>query len=79
MVIVSIGHVLLVGVFFVRGVVLEGRYPWLEQIQRQEDLVKGCAETVPPEWGRMEMDNLDHLLVDHRHQLLYCYVPKVSL
>ncbi|XP_044261610.1 carbohydrate sulfotransferase 11-like isoform X1 [Tribolium madens] len=55
---------------------VHGRYPWLEQVTRQEQLTAGCDRLQVRKslnWGQ-----LDHILVDHKHRLLYCYVPKVA-
>lgn len=48
---------------------------WLEQISRQELLQTGCAKLNPPQINYKE---LDHTLVNHKHKLLYCYIPKVA-
>ncbi|XP_018571931.1 carbohydrate sulfotransferase 11-like [Anoplophora glabripennis] len=53
-------------------------YPWLEQITRQEQLTMGCDNLVVKSRGRLNVTSLDHILVDHKHKLLYCYVPKVA-
>lgn len=52
-----------------------GHYPWLEQVQRQELLTAGCGKFQVKK--KVDWMQLDHILVDHKHQLLYCYVPKV--
>lgn len=49
-------------------------------LQRQEYLQKHC-DTLG--YSRMDINNLtaeqmDHMIVDQEHKLLYCYVPKVS-
>lgn len=54
------------------------RYPWLEQITRQEQLTMGCDNLGVKSKAKLNITNLDHILVDHRHKLLYCYVPKVA-
>ncbi|XP_068899892.1 carbohydrate sulfotransferase 11-like isoform X2 [Tenebrio molitor] len=57
--------------------VVHGRYPWLEQVTRQEQLTAGCDRYGMTGKG-VDYDQLDHVLVDHKHKLLYCYVPKVA-
>ncbi|KAL3271518.1 hypothetical protein HHI36_021997 [Cryptolaemus montrouzieri] len=52
-------------------------YPWLEQIARQETLTRGCSK-VTPRIEHVNTTTLDHILVDHKHKMLYCYVPKVA-
>nr|CAI5818783.1 unnamed protein product [Callosobruchus analis] len=53
------------------------KYPWLEQISRQEQLTIGC-ENLGITHKRIVKADLDHILVDNKHKLLYCYVPKVA-
>lgn len=49
-------------------------------IERQELLQKVCDEIGHNKtFERLNEEQLDHLLVDKGHKLLYCYVPKVSL
>ncbi|KAL1500853.1 hypothetical protein ABEB36_006277 [Hypothenemus hampei] len=56
----------------------ETTYPWLEQVARQEDLTLGC-ENLSSTYRQMpNVSQLSHILVDHVHKLLYCYVPKVA-
>lgn len=58
---------------------LEGsRYPWLDQIARQEQLLVGCDNMGLRYKKKLAIDKLNHILVDHNHKLLYCYVPKVA-
>ncbi|XP_050316019.1 carbohydrate sulfotransferase 11 [Anthonomus grandis grandis] len=52
-------------------------YPWLEQITRQEDLTLGC-DNLGLTRLKPDISQLHHILVDHTHKLLYCYVPKVA-
>ncbi|KAJ8916635.1 hypothetical protein NQ315_000280 [Exocentrus adspersus] len=54
------------------------RYPWLDQIMRQEQLMLGCDNLGGKDKFRLNVSNLEHILVDHKHKLLYCYVPKVA-
>lgn len=52
-------------------------YPWLEQISRQELLSSVCDNLKLRTSNRIEYNELSHVLADHKHKLLYCYVPKV--
>lgn len=55
------------------------QYPWYEQIARQELLISSCTNFNLTENPSAELYNkLDHVLVDKKHSLLYCYVPKVA-
>ncbi|KAG5882369.1 hypothetical protein JTB14_036293 [Gonioctena quinquepunctata] len=54
------------------------KYPWLEQISRQEQLMLGCDNISKKFKRNFNISDLDHILVDHNHKLLYCYVPKVA-
>nr|XP_022905031.1 LOW QUALITY PROTEIN: carbohydrate sulfotransferase 11-like [Onthophagus taurus] len=49
---------------------------WLDQVLRQEELSKGCKSL--KNTTNFDLNSLDHLLVDHKHKFLYCYVPKVA-
>lgn len=51
--------------------------PWYEQISRQEVLSAGCYNLDVRRY-EFNSNQLDHILVDHKHKLLYCYVPKVA-
>ncbi|CAG9815219.1 unnamed protein product [Phaedon cochleariae] len=55
-----------------------GKYPWLEQISRQEQLNSGCDNLDAKFKKKLNYSELDHILVDHNFKLLYCYVPKVA-
>lgn len=56
--------------------VVGSSYPWLEQISRQEQLLKVC-DSIKND-SHINYSQLDHILIDHQHKLLYCYVPKVA-
>ncbi|XP_064214306.1 carbohydrate sulfotransferase 11 isoform X2 [Tribolium castaneum] len=56
--------------------IVNARYPWLEQVIRQEQLTAGCDRLRVRK--SLNWLQLDHVLVDHKHRLLYCYVPKVA-
>lgn len=55
----------------------------LVYLERQERMSQMCHSFVLPkaddDYRQAINDSvlLDHILVDHRHKLLYCYVPKV--
>lgn len=56
------------------------QYPWYEQISRQELLISSCINLNLTENPSAHLYNkLDHVLVDKKHNLLYCYVPKVGI
>lgn len=53
-------------------------YRWFDQVLLQDTLASECDllglnRSVP------NIEKLDHILVDHKHKLLYCYVPKVPI
>lgn len=56
----------------------EASYPWLEQISRQDLLTAACDKFSHHQLLSRRVNQLDHILVDHRHRFLYCYVPKVA-
>lgn len=49
-------------------------------LARQEQIQRACNHS-PPKWGLDDFSpsQLEHILIDETHKLLYCYVPKVSL
>ncbi|KAF7284041.1 hypothetical protein GWI33_022660 [Rhynchophorus ferrugineus] len=55
-----------------------GKYPWFEQISRQEQLTLSCDNMGLSHIKELHFSKLNHILVDHNHKLLYCYVPKVA-
>lgn len=49
-------------------------------LQRQELLQQTCERLglLNKTWNQLKTEQMEHLLVDKGHKLLYCYVPKVS-
>lgn len=49
-------------------------------LARQELIQEKCAR-LNLKWGLDDLppNQLEHILVDDEHKLLYCYVPKVSM
>lgn len=75
-VIIRVGGVM--EVWFILGVVGYKEHPWLEQMVRRETIAEACATLAPNPVEKINVSSLDHILVDHNHRFLYCYVPKVS-
>ncbi|CAH0549616.1 unnamed protein product [Brassicogethes aeneus] len=67
-------YVILLLIYLVKG---DDSYPWLNQVLRQEKLYKNC-DVLHLKRDYLDTNTLDHILVDHKHKLLYCYVPKIA-
>lgn len=49
-------------------------------LARQEHVQETCLRHPPQvELADLPDSHLEHILVDDKHQLLYCYVPKVRM
>lgn len=65
--------------------VSEGREHSLELTQSlnlaRQELIQDKCRRLPPKYSLDDLppSQLEHILVDEEHKLLYCYVPKVSL
>lgn len=48
-------------------------------LERQQHIEEICKQN-PPSFGLDDLtpQQLDHIILDDEHKLLYCYVPKVS-
>lgn len=47
----------------------------------RQELIQETCRRFPPKFGLDDLpqSQLEHLLIDEEHKLLYCYVPKVRL
>lgn len=47
----------------------------------RQELIQETCRRFPPRYGLDELppSQLEHILINEEHKLLYCYVPKVSL
>ena len=46
----------------------------------RQELIQETCRRYPPKYGLDELpqSQLEHILINEEHKLLYCYVPKVS-